>query len=356
MKNKIISVIFLIIMLPLLTSCFDYTELEREILIFTIGVDKIKTGYEVSAETLQAEDYGGQLSIKPQVITSTGVSIYEALSKLDGKFNNKVNLSHCGLIIVGEEYAREDGINDILNLVFEENNLRFNTTFTTTYNSTAKEILNSSSENGTFHGFEILEQLSKNKLFNDSARAYKVINAIENQGIELTLPVIKRTNENEKKNFYANKIAVFKSDKLLGYIEDKDVNYYSFLLNKKDSIQLKLNNDDSIVNTKISLNKTKDKIENNKLNIKMDINAYIESNDNNISQKQIEKELEKQITKEIYSFINITQKKFKVDIFGYGFNLNNKKIKNNHSDWNDYFINLSPNVKINVQIKEMTED
>ena len=105
MKNKIISVIFLIIMLPLLTSCFDYTELEKEILIFTIGVDKIKTGYEVSAETLQAEDYGGQLSIKPQVITSTGVSIYEALSKLDGKFNNKVNLSHCGLIIVGEEYA-----------------------------------------------------------------------------------------------------------------------------------------------------------------------------------------------------------------------------------------------------------
>ena len=53
MKNKIISVLFLIISLCIFTSCFDYTELEREILIFTIGIDKTQTGYEVSAERLR---------------------------------------------------------------------------------------------------------------------------------------------------------------------------------------------------------------------------------------------------------------------------------------------------------------
>lgn len=356
MKNKIIAFILLILSMPIFTACFDYTEIEREILIFSIAVDKTQSGYEVSAETLLSEDYDGQLSIKPQVITSTGDSIYEALSKLDGKFNNKVNLSHCGLIIVGTKYAKEDGLNDILNLVFEENNLRFNTIFTTTYNSSAKEILYSSSKSGTFHGFEIIEQLSKNKLFNDNARAYKVINAIENQGIELTLPVIKNTDEEEKKNFYANKIAVFKNDRLLGYIEDKDVNYYSFLLNKKDSIQLKLNINNYIVNTKVTLDKTKDNISSDSLNINMDVNAYIESNDNNVSKKEIEKELEKEITNEILSFINITQKKFGVDIFGYGFKLNNRNIKKTHLKWNEYFITLSPKVKINVYMKEMSED
>lgn len=356
-KRKILSLLFLILIMPLMSSCYDYSEIEREILIFTLGVDKTKTGYEVSAETIDASDYGGQLSVKPEIITSTGNSIFDAISKLDGKFNNKVNLSHCELIIIGEDYAKSDGINDILNLVFEKNNLRFNTILTTTYKSSAKDILNSKSHTETFHGFEIIEQLSKNKLFTNNSRAYRVINTIENKGKEAILPVIKNTEEGEKKNFYANKIAVLKKDKLIGYIEEKDVNFYSFLMNEKNSIQLNLKKNNNTINTKITLNNTKEKIENNTLNINMDVNAYIESIENkNITEKEIENEIKKNITKELISLIDVVQKKFKVDIFGYGYRLNNFKEKSSVEDWNKYFETLKKNVYVNVNLKEDMEE
>ena len=73
-SKKIISVMLLIFILPLFCSCYDYSELEREILIFTIGIDKVSDGYEISAETLDASDYGGELNVKPEVITSKAVS------------------------------------------------------------------------------------------------------------------------------------------------------------------------------------------------------------------------------------------------------------------------------------------
>ncbi|EDS72730.1 Ger(x)C family spore germination protein [Anaerofustis stercorihominis] len=355
--KKILSIILLTFIIPLLCSCYDYSELEREILIFTLGIDKVSDGYVVSAETLDASDYGGELNVKPEVITSKGDSIYEALSILDGKFNNKVNLTHCELIIVGEKYAKEDGIYDILNLVYEKNNLRFNTIFTTTYDSSAEEILMSKEGHETFHGFEILEQLSKNKLFSDNSRAYKIINSIENSGIELTLPVIKVAKSEEKKNFYANKIAVFRGDKLAGYIDDKDVNYYSLLMNEKNSIQIKMKEEDNLINAKVSLKKTRTSIKNNRLNIDMDVNAYIESNKKkNTSKEKLKSALENKLKRDLNNFIEETQKRFKLDICGYGYQLNNYKEKKNNQNWNRYYENLNRNIDVHVTLKEDMEE
>ena len=356
MKNKIISIILLLLCLITLTSCYDYAELEREVLIFSLGIDKNNDDYEISVETLSSNDEGGQVTIKPKIISSRGHSIYEALSKLDGKFNNKVNLSHCTLIIIGDDYAKQEGIKDVLNLVFEENNLRFNTILTTTQNATAKDILLFSEKEQIFHGFEIMEQISKNNLFNDNARAYKIINYIQNKGVEVTLPVVEIAKDNNDKNFYSDKIALFDEYNLKGYIENKYTKYYAFLLNKKDSLEFKLNINNNIVNSKLTLKDIKDEIKNDELNIDITFNAMIESNDNNVSKKIIKQKLEEEINKEIYSFISNIKNKYKIDIFGYGYKIKNYKLKNSVKDWNEYFANLTLKTSTTINISEFSEE
>lgn len=355
-KNILIILIFMVTTL-LLTSCYDYSEIEKEVFLFSIGFDKNEENYEVTAETLNSSDYGGSLNIKPETITSTGESIYEALENLNNKFSNKLNLSHLELIIIGDKLLKENGLSNILNLVFSNNKLRYNTLFCTTFKTQAKEILMSKSGHETFHGFEILEQLNESGKFKNNIRAYKILNNLYDSKKEIVLPVIKVSKENEKKNFFTNKLAILEKGKLKGYIEQKDSKYYFMLIGEKDSINFPISHNNKKINLKIKMTETKSNIKNNVLNINMGFDIYIEdSHLKNLNKEQIKEETKRELEKDLYNFISNIQKDYKIDIFGFGNNLINYKERKKYKNWNKYFSSLNKKIKINIYLKDKLED
>ena len=115
--------------------------------------------------------------------------------------------------------------------------------------------------------------------------------------------------------------------------------------------------EDNLINAKVSLKKTRTSIKNNRLNIDMDVNAYIESNKKkNTSKEKLKSALENKLKRDLNNFIEETQKRFKLDICGYGYQLNNYKEKKNNQNWNRYYENLNRNIDVHVTLKEDMEE
>ena len=128
-------------------------------------------------------------------------------------------------------------------------------------------------------------------------------------------------------------------------------------MNEKNSIQIKMKEEDNLINAKVSLKKTRTSIKNNRLNIDMDVNAYIESNEKKTTSKEkLKSALENKLETDLSNFIEETQKRFKLDIFGYGYHLNNYKEKKNNKNWNKFYENLNRNIKVHVTLKEDMEE
>lgn len=376
MNKKILIIIIPILFL--LTGCYDYKELNSISILSATEINKIDDEFIVSAQAVnpQAPDKTSNAQAPFIIYTGRGKTIQEAYRSIANESSKFLYLNHIQILIINEKIAKEsldeivdyfmrssairtefyvligrdDNILDIITPINDissasikesiENNLKYlGTTSDITFNELVSIMLDGNSE-------IVLPSI---KLINDSK---------EGENIENT----EETKVNTK--YELSNLAIFKDDKLIGYLDEEQSKTYNILQNKINNTILTYECDkDKYMSVEIIDSQSSIDVSNKKANIEVKLSGNLneyncsKSLDNKKTIEKIEKEFEQKLTENITKNINEVRTEYNSDIFGF---LNNiykkdyktyKTIKNNWYNSNYQHLELSVNVDLTVIAK-----
>lgn len=385
MRYKLASLLMALVLLFPLAGCWDRRELNELGISVAMGIDKVGDRYQVTVQVVQpgevASQKGGSEGITPVTIyKAAGTTIFEAVRKMTTVSSRKIYAAHLRIIVIGEELARE-GIGDALDLLSRDYELRADSFLLIAKRTTAAHVL------------EILTPLEKipaNKIYDSIQTSEKVwapvmsvtldtfINDMESKGKN---PVISgilvtgnsekgSTNENLKTiqpaaSIQNNGLAVFRRDRLIGWLNQQESKGYNYIVNNIDST---VGIVDCPHGGKVALEvihseaKIKSSVRNGRLRLAVDLRS--EQNVGEVkcqidlTEPQAVQALEQQAEKVMQGIlehaIEAAQKKYKSDFLGFGnavHRSNPGEWKSLQKDWEEVFEVTDVDVTVKVNIK-----
>lgn len=369
--NKKILLVFVCL---LLTGCYDYKELNTLAILSATSIDYQDGEFMVTAQEInpQAPDKTAVIQAPFFIYTGTGKSLQEAYRSITMTSSKFLYSHHLQLLLISENVAKEK-LSEIIDFYLRNPAIRteFNVIIYKNKNPleiitpitdiSAAAIMNTITTNTKYLG------TSKLMTFNELVDNYL------NENQELVVPamdVINNSDEGEsiknvessivKENYQLENLAVFKNNKLLGYLNKEEALAYNYLKNniQNSVLSYECREDEyitlEIVSSKAGI-KTKDTIIEINLELQGNINeanCQIDlSKEKNI--ENIQKDVAKQFDKKTMTNIKSVIKKYDSDIWGfldiiYKSNYNEyKKIKSD----SDYLSKLDIVVNSKVKIK-----
>lgn len=373
----------LLILIPLLfflTGCNNYRELNDLAIISGVSIQKEDDNFIINAEIINPKKEQDTSSGKETdciIYEGKGKSVQEAFRSIVKVSPQKLYGAHMNILIIDEETAKE-GISEILDFMARDPEIRSEFYVLISKNSdnlkiiepliniSSKNIMESLKSTTSYLGTSYL--LTNHELLNDylNPRAEIVIPSIKLTGNE----EVGETNINiERSSTEANNIisnlTVFKNNKLIGTLTEKESLAYNIILSKNETYLI--NNsfgEDKYIITEVISSKAKldADIKKKKITISVtgtssisEVNHKINIEEaNNITkvQNKLNKNIEKLLTNSIKDTIN----KYNSDIYGFEdlfYKSNPKETKKLIKKEKDNFLkNINIEVKSNVKIVE----
>lgn len=370
------------------SGCWDRHEIETLGLVNGIAIEPaVGERLRVTMQVIDtaAISKGGAVGLQFQKayrnVTVEDDTPYDAIRKLSLVTSTKRFLAHNQIIIISEELARQKSINDILDFFNRDNQVRFDTWLligrgnlvslmdvpgrvTTTPSQRIADIVNKHYLFTSFAPLRLGEFL--NLLQNESTQPYTaVVQAEPNLSVptEKGHGLLSGNVPEPEQNIIIRGTAVFKKDKMIGYLDDEESQGLLWLRGEIKQSNIKFSTPESEgkeITTQIVRSKTQlqPQIIDGQIYIKICINAdtFLEDIENSTDLtkakeiKRLEAAQSQQIIKEIRLALNKAQQEYQVDIFGFGEALNRKyprEWKDIKKDWSD----LYPGIQVSFQVK-----
>lgn len=372
--NTRLLLLFILILsfMILLSGCWNYREIDRLAIVSGLAIDKnhINNKFMLTAEIVDLLGSLTEGNVKAKRIEAEGETVVDAVRNMIKVSGKRLYWSHTKVIIVSEDVAKE-GIKPIIDFISRNNEPRLTINMFISRKKTAKELLNQQSVTTNIRAFEMEYMLMGNNSLSKSMKVdtSELVDIMSGKGISSYLPALDITLNDEKKTATLSGLAVFKKDKLIGFLNEEDTKYFLFLKNKIKGGLLVIPMNDEKSNDKVTLeifkNKTKIKpiYTKEKLLMKVDINTEfsIKEEDTNINYMSkenrniLKKETEVYLQKNIEKVIKKVQEDFDSDIFGFGriVMIDMPSLwKNIEKDWNKIFKTLEVEINAKVNIKD----
>ncbi|RBW68746.1 Ger(x)C family spore germination protein [Bacillus taeanensis] len=386
MKRKwVVGLVFLLI-LNLLTGCWSRRELNDLAIMTAVGIDK---GEEENSLLMTVQVVNpGEVASQAGATNRTPVSVYqeeadtvfEAIRKMSTVMPRKLYWSHLRMVVIGEELAKEVGINKVLDFLSRDHELRTDFYLVVTKEAKAEDIV------------KILthaDDIPANKLFTSleiSQKAWapsvsvaldELISDLVSDGKHPVLTGLKMIGDPkvgaEQKNVETTMsetilkysgIAMFKDDKLKAWLNESQSKGYNYIMGKVEStaIDVKCPKGGKLVIELIRTDtEVKAKVKDGKPEITVDLFA-----EGNVGEVQCSIDLTKTETieklntgleKDIQSHMKDTIDKAKeegTDIFGFGeavHRSNPKEWKKLKKEWDEAFQELKVTINIDGHIR-----
>jgi spore germination protein KC len=387
MKRRSLLLCLLVLMQLGLTGCWSRQELNDLAIAVGIGIDKIGDQFQVSAQVVLPSQIAGSKGGSPQapvnLYKATGSTVYEALRKITTISPRKIYISHLRILVLSEDLAKQ-GISDVLDFMSRDTEARNDYFIAVAKNSKAEDalkILTSLEKIPAVRLFSSLETSEKQWAPTSTVTLGTLITDLVAKGKNPVLtgvvidgnvdagetPKNVETVDSPTELKYSG-LAVFKEDKLIGWLNQEESKVYNYLTNK-------VKNTVSYINCpqgkKLSLeifgakSKIKGIIQNDKPEIS--IEQFIESDIGEVQCRNLDltnpktiTELEQIANQKVENLFETTIKKvqqqYKSDIFGFGEVIHRsnpqawKKLRDN---WDQTFVNLPVNVKMDIEIRQV---
>lgn len=349
-----------------LCGCQSDKEINNLSIVNSMGIDIKDNQYIVTVQILNTskKEQNDQESMeKSLVYSASGNNISEALNNFFVKTPKKLYLGHMSLLLVSEKLAHNN-INNITDYFLRNNDVSKNFTMLITKDGNNEEILKKLESNTTYPIGNILgsiEVSSKVQGTNIDVKFTKFMSDLNTHGKNPVLGSISIKDD----NLFVNNIAVFKSEKLVGYLNDDENIGYNFITDniKNTNINYKCDENNYIgINITNSKTTMTSEIKNKKPIIYLNINADALITEVNCKNgikdlDKVKNSVKDEINKYIKKVISITKEDFKSDIFGFGrllYQNNYNYFKTVEKYWDN---NVYPNidVKTNINIKLTNE-
>ena len=372
--------ILIIPLLFILTGCYNYRELNDLAIISGVSISMEDEEYKVTLEIVNPKkQQSSDNTSEPDFIiySASDESIQKAFREVIKESPKKAYGAQMDVLIIDESVAN-DGINKILDFLARDPEVR--SEFYVLI-SKDNEVLQVTTPLENISSQNILDSLKSNNTYlgiSNLVTYHDLIDNYLNNNIELALPSIEvignekegeSTQNTEKTETDASailsNIAVFKDNKLLGYLTEDESLVYNFVMGnvKTTLIKNEYDNDEFVINEIIN---TKTKLESipedNKVTVNIsgkasisEVNYKCDLNESDVIEK-IEKDLNKEIEEMISEGISSIIAKYNSDIFGFAdlyYKTDPKYYNDIKNDWyNKYFKNINIEVNSNINIFE----
>ncbi|WLD91698.1 Ger(x)C family spore germination protein [Alkalihalobacillus sp. AL-G] len=385
MRRKVIVFVILILLLSLLSGCWNRRELNELAIVVAMGIDKSEDQYVVTTQVVNtgqvATKQGGGQKSPVTTYQEKGNTVFEAIRRMTTVTARKLYFPHLRILAIGEELA-EEGIGGALDFLSRDHELRTDFFIVIAKDTKAENVLK------VMTG---LEDIPANKLFSSletSEKAWapsmsitldELISEIVSEGIHPNLTGLQLTGvvQEGEKNDNVQEIepdvqlkysgmAVFKDDKLIDWLNEKESKAVNYVLGNvkstigevscpegKGKVAIEVIRTEADLKTKVDKGSPKGtvqiQVEGNVGEVqckKLDLTKTKTIND-------LEKKSEKRVKEIVESTITASQEEFKVDIFGFGEAIHRsnpdywKKVR---KEWDEKFTDMPVEVKVDVQI------
>lgn len=380
-KMKVIRRFFTgMLSLILLTGCWNRIEINDIAIVTAIGIDltednEIHLSLQVAIPSKLGSSgpTGGTSEKSTFVISETGSTISEAFRNIQGKLSRTIFFSQSRIVIIGEGLAKKS-VSHVIDFQTRYAEPRINS-FIMFSKGDASNIIKSMPKFESISAEEIKE-IAK---LGVNAKVYvrDFLNMLLTDGIEpfapqLTLePLEVNTKNKSEKTLSLNGIAVFKKDKLIGWMSEDETRGLLWIRNEMEKGVITTSVPEDMGGGNISMEisraevKTVPNLKNQELKIEVNIvtELTVIENDSKLNLfdtkviEDIQTEVNNQIKNRVEMVIDKGQKEYNSDIFGFGHLVYqkypkewNRKYKNN---WEQEFAELEVTIHSKALIRRI---
>ena len=355
-----------ILIIILLSGCYNYNELNNVYIVSSISIDKKDNNYLVCAQVMNEKKNKNNTIVYEE----EGKTIYEALRRITQKSPKILNSGHLGKIVISEEIAKE-GIINVIDLFQRLPEIKDEFTITIAKNIEANKVIKIVTNSNDIPAETVTDTI-KNADFNSgltyNTKLDEFVSNYLKEGIDPVISVIAVKNYNKKSDTNSNiketkqktsietdSIGITYNSKLERYLNKDEMLGYSFLMNKIDKAIIPIKCGKNYSSIKINKSKTKKRIIKNKNNYKIIYNINVigsisENNCRNNLKKEkeikiIENKVKNKINKNIEKVINV-QNKVKSRFLGF-----ERMIYINYPKDNNYKYSIKKNINVSLENK-----
>ncbi|MDQ0173037.1 Ger(x)C family spore germination protein [Paenibacillus tundrae] len=388
MKTSLRLISCFLVVLPLLTGCWDRQELNQLGIMLGLGIDKEGDKIKVSAQVVVPSEIssksGGGRGTPVTQYQATADSMLEAIQKLTETSPRRIFMSHVRILVFGEEYAREEGIYDVMEALMREPTVRPDYYVMVARKTQASNVLDLLTP---------LENIPAEKLFNSldvSAKIWSPTTTVTGDELMDTMlspgiqPVItgveiigNRSKSGEKSNIESIEVSarlnttglsVFKKDKLIGWLTEEESKGFNYVKgNVKTTVgHVDCPKTEGTVTMKTLRTSTDRKVKFTRGEPVMNLKVKNVSSIGSVECKfqigsmtairELEKLSEERLVELMKNSVNSVRRKFHVDIFGFGqeiYQSNPKYFKKVEGNWDQHFEDLEVKYEANSQIRRV---
>lgn len=374
----------IVLMVILLSGCWDQRELGEITVVTGMAVDKGEDGkYTLTVEGINATELNNRTAsgYAPSIVYSAeGNSLAELTYRVNEGISRHLIYSHMRTLIIGEELA-EEGIIDFIDFLERNREIRDDFNILIARGAKGSDVLKVTYQFQKSTSLKLhtqLDTMMKDWGGDPGVRMNDVITAWTAPGRQPVMAAVRIKGDPEAGASAENmmkvtpdalvvldSLAIFKGDKLEGFLTLEDSRNYLWIQNKinKTSITVKCNESQYMgLRVYDTRTKVKGKLENGKakIDIKIRAEAYIDGTHCNDQFDKAKTYVEngemaqKQINAMVGKTIEKVQQEYGTDIFGFGeFVLrqdykNFKKVQNN---WDEKFADADIHVDTTLIIR-----
>ena len=371
MIKKIACIVFCLSSLVCLNGCWDYRGTNEISLVSGVALDKdpLTGRFVMSCEIIDLTQSLEEKGPLGKVIEAEGSTIFEAVRNTKKRLVNKLFFGNVQILILGEQITKEENLGDIIDWFLRDAESRETVQMVISQEKKASDLLRVSGTDQSVASFELTSIASKDPEFTSTTspmKLYKIYNIIQCPGISPVLPAFHITKNGEDEVDELNGIALFKNQRLLGYLSPEDTKYYLFCTNgvKGGVLPISSNNDGrNDISLEILGSKTKPSFsyKDGKLKIKLKIQTTVSLTEAETKPSSFDKQTienlgkigSEQLKSRMAAVIKKVQEQYNSDIFGFGklvYKKDPKLWKKLAPDWDKLFqqleVEITPEIKI----------
>ena len=234
MKKWLAFSLFIIIGL-ILSGCWNYREINSLSIVAGVAIERDPTNgdYILYIEIVEPNrDSHGQTT-ESKIVETRGKTIFDATRNVISTSGKRMFWNHAQIIIVSEDVARE-GILDVIDWFYRDAEPRLTLQLLVAHGASAKDIITADSITDEIRSFEINEKLENANSIEryPNTELYQIVDMIKSDVSYAYVPSITIKKQEDTEVSEISGTAVFKEDKLQGFLDQENTKYFLFAINE----------------------------------------------------------------------------------------------------------------------------
>lgn len=367
------------------SGCWSEKELNDLAIVTGMGIDKVNNKFRVSIQVILPRQNTPNVSASAASITlfkAEGETILEALRKTTNTSPKRPFLSHLRVLFLGESLANR-GIKDVFDFLSRNPRMRTDYYIAVAKGTSAEALLEVTtpmeriSAINMFYGLQISERtgalsstVTVNKLLpilasGDRSPVLPGIRIVGDGDIGKSVKNLDKTEPETRLNNAG--LAVFKKDKLIGWLSENESIGYNYIINRVKSMVFHVGCPEG-GNLSLEVIRSKGKITSSiqegkpriRISVRSEMNVSEVECTADISKPETIRGIEKLANEKVKGFMNgvieKVREEYKVDIFGFGeaIHLQHPKYwKTVKKNWDELFLQVPVDIEVDMRIVQV---